>query len=379
MEESALHRKTRGVAGRFFRDFLAALLHFVRSVRSAFDEIRRFLLVDIWNINVHSIGKARQSFYNTLKVVLLTIKNLAKVRLGLYSISLTFFTMLALVPFVAVMFFVTGGFGLEKHLEYVLFNTFDIVDESILQGIVESANNIVSSGKKGLFGAVSFLAFIWTIIWLIMNIERSFNVVWEVKRSRAFGKRLLYYIGFLLTAPFLIVLFLSVSVFVNNALGNYGVKIWHFETISAFVQWISYYIVCVLAFTVVNKYIPNTIVKWKASFRASIITAFAFVLLQFLYTGTQLFVTRLNAVYGVFAAIPLFLIWLNISWTIILVGAEVAHALQNILEQQEFTNTTADDEIIEKTTAAIAEAVAGRINRETEDGMEEREDETAWN
>lgn len=379
MEDSALHRKDRGAAGRFFRDFLAAVLHFVRSIEFAFAEIRKFLLVDIWNINVQSIGKARQSFYNTLKVVLLTIKNLAKVRLGLYSISLTFFTMLALVPFVAVMFFVTGGFGLEKHLEYVLFNTFDVVDESILQGIVESANNIVSSGKKGLFGAVSFLAFIWTIIWLIMNIERSFNIVWEVKRSRAFGKRLLYYIGFLLTAPFLIVLFLSVTVFVNNALGNYGVKIWHFETISAFVQWISYYIVCVLAFTVVNKYIPNTIVRWKASFRASVITAFAFVLLQFLYTGTQLFVTRLNAVYGVFAAIPLFLIWLNISWTIILVGAEIAHALQNIFGQQELTKITADDAVIEKTTTAIADAMAGRMARGHEEGTEEREDETAWN
>ncbi|MGM9773766.1 MAG: YihY/virulence factor BrkB family protein [Candidatus Egerieousia sp.] len=335
MASTKSYRMRFGAVKGFFRDFKAAALHFARSIAELFVDVRNFLTEDIWNINVQSISKARKSFYNTLKVVILAVKDIAKVRLGLYSISLTFFTMLALVPFLAVMFFVTGGFGLENHLEYVLLHSFEAIDENILQGIITSANNIVASGRKGIFGAISFFAFIWTIIWLIMNIERSFNVIWDVERSRSIGKRFLYYFGFLLVAPFMIILFLSVSVFFNNALGNYGVKIWHFETISAFVQWISYYIVCVLAFTVVNKYIPNTAVKWKASLRASIITAFAFVLLQFLYTGTQLVVTRLNAVYGAFAAIPLFLIWLNISWTIILIGAEIAHALQNIHEQEE--------------------------------------------
>lgn len=342
----------------FFRDFKAAVLHFVRSLTEIFTDVRKFLAVDIWNINVQSIGRARKSFYNTLKVVILAVKDIAKVRLGLYSVSLTFFTMLALVPFLAVMFFVTGGFGLENHLEYVLMHSFDAIEENILQGIISSANNIVASGRKGLFGAISFLTFIWTIIWLIMNIERSFNVVWNVGRARSIGKRLLYYFGFLLVAPFIVVLFLSVSVFFNNALGNYGVKIWHFRTISAFVQWLSYYIVCVFAFTVVNKYIPNTPVKWKVSLRASVITAFAFVLLQFIYTGTQLVVTRLNAVYGAFAAIPLFLVWLNISWTIILIGAEIAHALQNVHLQQGMPATGADPSGPEQTVTAISASTA---------------------
>ncbi len=356
----------------FFRDFKAAVLHFARSATELFSDVRRFLAVDIWNINVQSIGRARKSFYNTLKVVILTIKDLAKVRLGLYSISLTFFTMLALVPFLAVMFFVTGGFGLGNHLEYVLMHSFDAIDEEILQGIIASANNIVASGRKGIFGAISFLTFIWTIIWLIMNIERSFNVVWNVERARSIGKRLLYYFGFLLVAPFIIVLFLSVSVFFNNALGNYGVKIWHFRTISAFVQWLSYYIVCVFAFTVVNKYIPNTPVGWKVSLRASIITAFAFVLLQFIYTGTQLVVTRLNAVYGAFAAIPLFLVWLNISWTIILIGAEIAHALQNIHMQQETASSPCGQAALNQTASAISASAA-----ETQAWPDERTEEEA--
>lgn len=308
---------------------------------SVYKNITHFVTVDIWNLDLHSIGKVKRRVYQNLKVILVTVKNLGKLRIGLYSVSLSFFTVMSLVPFIAVMFFITGGFGLEKHLQSVLYQTF-AGDEQIIDMLIRFANNIIKSGENGIFGAISFLIFIWTIIWLIMNIERAFNDIWEVHKSRNIGRRLLYYLGFLVAAPFIVILFLSVAVFFNNALGNYGVKIWHFRTISAFVQWIAYYVVSVFAFTIVNKTVPYKKVSFRAALNSSLITAFAFVVVQFLYTGTQLMVTRLNAVYGAFAALPLFLVWLNVSWTVVLIGAELARAFQNVELNLQAGNMEAD-------------------------------------
>lgn len=308
--------------GQVFKERSAAL-------QRSYKSFMQFITVDIWNLNIKDLSGIKKRFYRHVKVVLVTVKNLGKVRLGLYSVSLSFFSVMALVPFVAVAFFITGGFGMEKHLEYVIYQTF-AGDTKIVDMLLNFANNIIKSGQNGIFGGISFLFFVWTIIWLIFNIQRDFNDIWEVKKSRSFARNMLYYIGFLIISPFLIILFLSVMVFLNNALGNYGVKIWHFKTISAFVQWLAYYVTSVLAFTIVNKYIPNIKVSFRAAFNSSVITALAFVIVQFLYTGTQLMVTRLNAVYGAFAAFPLFLVWLNVSWTIVLIGAEIAHAFENV-------------------------------------------------
>jgi membrane protein len=322
-------KRRKNIFKGFFKEIGQVFKERTAALQRSYKSFMQFITVDIWNLNIKNVGGAKKRLYRHLKVVLVTVQNLGKVRLGLYSVSLSFFSVMALVPFVAVAFFVTGGFGMEKHLEYVIYQTF-AGDTKLVDMLINFANNIIKSGQNGIFGAISFLFFVWTIIWLIFNIQRDFNEIWEVKKPRSFARNLLYYIGFLIISPFLIILFLSVMVFFNNALGNYGVKIWHFKTISAFVQWIAYYVATVLALTVVNKYIPNIKVSFKAAINSSIITAFAFVIVQFLYTGTQLMVTRLNAVYGAFAAFPLFLVWLNVSWTIVLIGAEIAHAFENV-------------------------------------------------
>ena len=113
-------------------------------------------------------------------------------------------------------------------------------------------------------------------------------------------------------------------------LNGIGIGLEFFPNIGYLLQWIIFYGIVVLAFTIMFKYIPNVKVRFDAAFPASLITALAFVGMQFIYLETQLMVSRMNAVYGAFAAIPLFLIWMNISWTIILIGAEISHANQYV-------------------------------------------------
>ncbi len=262
-------------------------------------------------------------------MALITIKKSGKDKLGLYAISLSFFSALSVVPFFAVAFVVTGGLGFEIRLQELLLQSFSGNKET-LEWIIRFAENIVKSSRQGLFGAISFLFFIGTVIWLILNVEKSFNYIWKVERSRSLTKRFLYYIGILVVAPFIITIFLSISIFFNNALSSVGYGLIILDSISFFVQWLLFYTIVLAAFTIMYKYIPNVKVHFPAAFSAAVISSLVFVGLQYVYMETQLMVSRLNAVYGAFAAIPLFLIWMNMSWVIILAGAEISHAYQHV-------------------------------------------------
>lgn len=289
----------------------------------------KFITIDIWNLNIDDFGKAKRRLIRYLKVALITIKEASNDKLGLYAVSLSFFSTMSVVPFAAVAFVVTGGLGLEKRLQELLLESFSGNKET-LQWIIQFADNIVTSSSQGLFGVISFLFFMGTVIWLILNVEKSFNDIWKVERARSIAKRFLYYIGILVVAPFIITIFLSVSLVFNNALDSIGYGLKHVDSLNFFLQWLLFYGIVLVAFTIMYKYIPNVRVHFSAAFSAAIITSLAFIIIQYIYMETQLLVSRLNAVYGAFAAIPLFLIWMNISWIIILIGAEISHAYQYV-------------------------------------------------
>jgi membrane protein len=163
-----------------------------------------------------------------------------------------------------------------------------------------------------------------------LNVEKCFNKIWKAERGRSIAKRFLYYFGILIVAPLLLTMFLSVSLVFTSTLRTFGLEIKYFESVGFILQWGALYGIVTLLFTILYKYVPNVKVKFSAAFFAALISALAFVVWQYLYVGTQLFVSRMNSVYGAFAAIPLFLIWMNVSWTIILIGAEISHAYQYV-------------------------------------------------
>lgn len=304
---------------------------FIKDILDLYKTVVRFLTVDIWNLNMDDLRGAKAKLIRYLKVALITAQHAGSDKLGLYSVSLSYFTAMSIVPFAAAAFVVTGGFGLEKRLESLLMENF-INNQETLRWIIQFAENIIKSSEKDIFGIISFLCFLWLVIWLILNVEKAFNGIWRVDKSRSFAKRIAYYIGFIFIAPLVITIFLSVTLVYNNAISSLqvGIGLKHFESVGFVLQWGMVYGITLLAFFLMFKCIPNVKVLYSAAFNSAIITAFAFIIVQYLYLETQVMVTRLNAVYGAFAAIPLFLIWLNISWTIILIGAEIAYSFQYI-------------------------------------------------
>ncbi|MDO4367567.1 MAG: YihY/virulence factor BrkB family protein [Bacteroidales bacterium] len=301
----------------------------IEEIKGFYSWLVKFLTNDIWNIKLEDFGKAKRRGIKYLRVALVTIKEAGKDKLGLFSIALTFFSTLSLVPFLACCLAVTSGVGLERTLEELLLKSFS-GNEEMVNYVLRFAGNIINDSTKNSFGVVSFVFFMCTIIWLMMNVEKAFNGIWKVERRRSITKRFLYYIGILIVGPFIMLTFLSIYIFFHNVLNGIGIGLEFFPNIGYLLQWIIFYGIVVLAFTIMFKYIPNVKVRFDAAFPASLITALAFVGMQFIYLETQLMVSRMNAVYGAFAAIPLFLIWMNISWTIILIGAEISHANQYV-------------------------------------------------
>lgn len=287
----------------------------------------KFITKDIWHLNIDDFGKAKKKFIKYLKVALITVKEAGINHLGLYAFSLSFFSTMSLVPFVAVAFAITDGFGLKDNLQEMLLEYFSN-NKGIVQLVIQFAENIVSISQQDAFGIVSLGFFIGTILWLILNVEKCFNLIWKAERGRSIAKRFLYYFGVLAVAPLLITIFLSLSLMFTKTFDAYDLNIHWLESAGFMIKWGAFYGIMTLLFTIIYKYVPNVKVKFPAAFFAALIAALAFVVWQYLYVETQVFVSRMNTVYGAFAAIPLFLVWMNVSWTIILIGAEISHAYQ---------------------------------------------------
>lgn len=297
-------------------------------IRENYERVSKFLTHDIWVLDFTEISRVKARFMRYLQVSILTIKGISTDKIGLQATSLSFFAALSVVPLVALLFAVTGGFGLHKWMENLMLAAFDENGE-VVEWILTFAKNIINTSRNGLYGFISLCVFLWTIIWLMLSIERYFNEIWKVENQRKFVKRIAYYAGILLLSPFVIIVFLWTSLLFTDTLDAIDTGI-DLTSIKTFILWLIAYGVISCIFTLLYKYVPHTKVNFTAAFNAAIVTAAVFTATQYIYFETQLFVSRLNSIYGAFAAIPLFLIWINTSWWIILLGAELSHAFQNV-------------------------------------------------
>lgn len=300
----------------------------MKNIGHRIQSIRRFMTDDIWNVELGNISRAKARFIKYLKVLIITIKTFSGEKIGFQAVALSFFGTMAVVPFVAVAFALTDGLGLADKLKELLYANFD--DNKVIDMVLGFADNIIATAQSGPMGLVSALIFVWLVFWMMMCVERVFNNVWRVRKSRNLLKRFAFYALILVLSPFILMLFFSGSIVYSNALNDIGLGVAYFSTIASLLAWVLFYIVATLTFSAMYKFIPNYKVKYCHALRAAMISGFVFTLLQYLYLETQVFVTRLNMVYGAVAAIPLFMFWMNFGWFIILFGAELSYAFQNV-------------------------------------------------
>ena len=290
----------------------------------------RFITQDIWNMDSAAYGPSKALGLRWLKALIISIRGISVNNVGLQAASLTFYSIIAIIPFVAVIYAITNGFGLTRELETIIYANFS-EQEDIVHWILQFANNLLDTSRSGVFGIIGFFTFFWSIIWVMVCVEQAFNTIWQVKKSFPLARKILVYFGLIAFSPLLIGISLMIPLSYGDLIQRIGSEHVKFLTTiqPLFGRIVLFIFFCPVIFAAF-KLIPNTKVRNIPALRASIITTIVFIILQVLYVETQLFVSRLNAIYGAFAAIPFFMMWLQMSWFLILIGAQLSFAFQHI-------------------------------------------------
>ena len=284
----------------------------------------------IWDIDPKNCGRGYGRIVRFFKLIRITVDTFAENRMGFQCVSLSYFVTLSIVPFCAFIFAVTGGLGLSDRLADLLHKIIPTNPEMV-NIILDKANNILDMAMGGGVGIVSALMFLWAILWMMFQVERVFNNVWGIRKiPRKIYKRFGFYFLVLILSPFIVLLFGTGIVFYSDITKLVGFDFEELRFFHKIMGYAGFYIISALTMSVMYKYIPSPKVKYSSAFKSGLVAAFVFVVFQYLYLETQVFVARLNNVYGVIAAVPLFLIWLNFSWQIIIYGAELTYSYENV-------------------------------------------------
>ena len=292
-------------------------------------KLKNFFRNDIWTIEMENLSKARARFIKYVKVMLITVKTFANERIGFQSVALSFFSTMSVVPFIAIMFAITDGLGLADKLKELLYGYFNNSQQTI-DTMLGFADNIITNAQSGAMGLISAMMFAFIVIWMMLNVEKVFNNVWRVRKSRNIFKRLSFILALVILSPFVVMVFFAGALVSSNALGSLGLDYEGLTGFKTLLTWMLFACVTTFTLSAMYKFIPNAKVEYGSALRAAIPAALVFTGVQYLYLETQVFVTRLSTIFGAFAAVPLFMIWINIGWFIILIGAELAYAFQHV-------------------------------------------------
>ncbi len=239
------------------------------------------------------------------------------------SAALTYYTIMSLVPVVAVVFAIVKGFGSADSLAASLYNLFPQHPE-IVDYLVSFAENALLRTRGGVVALVALVALFWAVIQVFGSIESAFNNIWEVKTARSLARKWSDYLAVILIVP--------ICWIVANTAGRTADELlgiddsWYFRLFSHLLSMLFIW----MMFTLLYLIIPNARVKWRSALTAGIAAGTVFLLFQWGYFWLQQRMTSYNAIYGSFAALPLFLLWLQISWEILLIGGELSFTYQNI-------------------------------------------------
>lgn len=296
-------------------------------------ELQQFLTNELWSVRIDQISaKKSRRLYRTLRVIMLAFRGFMENHVMLRASALTYYSLMSVVPILAMGFGIAKGFGYDKLLEKELMDNLQ-GHEEIATKLIDFSNSLLARTGGGLIAGIGIAVLFWSILKVFSNIEKSFNAVWQIEKARPFTRKFTDYLSMMLIAPILIVASSSATVYLSTQLGTYTQQVELLGYISPFLifllQLIPYVLVWVL-FTIVYIVMPNTTVNVKSGIIAGIVAGSIFVVVQWAYIHFQVGVSKYNAIYGSFAALPLFLIWLQTSWFIVLFGAEISFAIQNV-------------------------------------------------
>lgn len=285
-----------------------------------------FVSEKLWNIRLDKVTDKRQGiFIRQLRIFSLAVQGFNEDKCFTKATALTFYSLFSIVPILALAFAISKGFGFEKNLQDQLTASYPEYRNILDQAFVY-AGSLLARAKGGVIAGVGVVLLLWSVLSLLVNIETSFNEIWEIKKGRTWVRKVTDYLTVMLISPLFLIVAGGLTVAIQAKMGNVYL-LSYFST--AFIKLLAYAMVAgVFTFTYIV--LPNIKVNFMAALKAGIVTMVLFELLQWIYLNFQIGANRMNAIYGGFAALPLFLIWVQYSWYVVLFGAELAFANQNV-------------------------------------------------
>lgn len=295
-------------------------------------KIIHFIKKEIWFKDVTSIAFHKALIIKTLRIAVIAYKGFNEDRVQLRASALTYFSLLSIVPIFAMAFGIAKGFGMEEKLNELISEKLSS-HQDIMTQVIDFANNLLANTKGGIIAGIGVALLFWSVLKVMGNIEESFNAIWGIKKGRTWVKKFTEYLSIMLVAPILLILSSSLTVFITSKTEEVVNTIDGLQKIESGISFLlgfSPYLVFWLLLTMVYMVMPNTKVKFKSALVAGIVSGTLFVLVQWAYVTFQIGVVKFNTIYGSFAALPLFLVWLQTSWIIVLFGAELSFVHQNV-------------------------------------------------
>lgn len=299
----------------------------------------KFITTDMWQMSGTEVSRIKWFGITILKKLYLAVMFFTGKGAMAATSALTYSSLLALVPILAVIFAIARGFGFSIYIEEWFRNALESQPQAA-EIIIGFVNSYLVHTKSGVILGIGLLFMLWTVLMLIHNIEQTFNSIWQVKQQRSMIRTVTDYLSMFFLAPIIIVLSSGISIFLATVARQTEEWLLLGPAIRMLIN-LSPYVLMSAVFTALYVFMPNTKVRLRYAIVPGILAGVAMQLLQFFYINGQVLLSGYNAIYGSFAAIPLFMLWVQFSWTICLFGAELTYTNQNV-EDFAFMARTSD-------------------------------------
>ncbi|MBP1746306.1 MAG: putative ribonuclease [Deltaproteobacteria bacterium] len=297
-------------------------------------KVIHFFTSDIFSLRIKDLRPFQAFLVRHLRIFVLAIHGFIKDGCSLRASALTYYSLLSIVPVFAMAFGIAKGFGLENFIQKEIIGIAETANwpAEIVDRILSFSHSLLGQAKGGLMAGVGFILLCWTAISILSRIEESFNHIWDVKKARTIVRKVTDYISIVVFTPVLMIIAGSASVLVGSKIQAIMGRIELLGPISGlilvalkFLPYVSIWAMLTLNYII----IPNRRVPFGPALFAGIVTGTIYQLVQYVYIKFQIGVVSYGAIYGSFAVLPLFVVWLQLSWMIVLLGAEIAVAKEN--------------------------------------------------
>ena len=282
----------------------------------------------VWRIRTEELSRTKALGIRLLRVFILIGEGFTKSQVQVGASSLTFYSLLSTVPLLTFFFGLARGFLLQKFFRKWLIHTFD-EQQAVVGKLADFAEQSLSQGGEGVILGTGLLLLLWAGYRVLSHLELTMNRIWEVKGARSFARRFSDYMALFFICPIFVLVSVSLTAYFSTEIHTLAESQSIFRLVVPLLNLIPFVLLWIL-FTFLYIFVPSVRVNFMAAFWAGFITSAIYQMIQWGYIYFQVGVASYSAVYGTLAALPLFLIWLYISWLIVLMGAKMTFAFQNV-------------------------------------------------